>query len=198
MYKECTEIRDHVDMYRYLALLSMLALSMLAPPLLASDAAVCSELLDHDIRPLGESEPVNLCQNYQGKVVLIVNTASRCAFTPQYEDLENLYRRYRDQGLVVLGFPSNDFGNQEPGTEQEIKAFCELTYDVGFPMFEKVRAARGQADPVFERLGEASGEYPGWNFHKYLLDRNGRLAGSFPSRVKPQSRQLLESIEALL
>lgn len=164
----------------------------------APAAAECGALLDHRVRPLGESEPVNLCSRYGGQVVLVVNTASRCAFTPQYEALEALYRRYRDRGFVVLGFPSNDFGNQEPGTEAEIKSFCELTYDVGFPMFEKTRAAEADADPVYRALGAAAGAYPTWNFYKYLIDRDGAMAGHFPSRVTPTDARLIALIESLL
>jgi glutathione peroxidase len=169
-----------------------------APPVVRAAGDECSELLDHEVRPLGESEPVNLCKVYQGRVVMIVNTASRCAFTPQYEALEALNRRYGERGLVVLGFPSNDFGNQEPGTEQEIKSFCELTYDVGFPMFEKTRAAKGDADPVYERLAKASGTYPRWNFYKYLLDRKGELVDVFPSQIAPDNPRVIDLIEKLL
>ncbi len=169
----------------------------LAPaPVLASGE--CGVLLDHRVRPLGARDAVDLCALYRGKVVVIVNTASRCAFTPQYEDLETLYREYRERGLVVLGFPSNDFGNQEPGTEAEIKSFCELTYDVGFPMFEKTRAAEGNADPVYRALADASGIYPTWNFFKFVLDREGELAGYFPSRVAPDNPRLIALIESLL
>ncbi len=158
----------------------------------------CAEALDFEIRPLGEPKPVHLCERYQGKVVLIVNTASKCAFTPQYEGLEALYDRYRDRGLVVLGFPSNDFGNQEPGSEAQIQSFCRLTYGVRFPMFEKTHAARRNADPIYRHLGELAGEYPKWNFHKYLLDREGRLVGSFRSQIGPDNPQLVNLIEELL
>lgn len=177
------------------AAFSLLAAAAFAAP---GALAACTELLDHEVRPLGESEPVNLCEHYAGQVVLVVNTASRCGFTPQYEGLERLYRQYRDRGFVVLGFPSNDFGNQEPGTEQEIKSFCRLTYDVGFPMFEKTRAARADADPVYQRLGAASGVYPTWNFFKYVIGRDGRLAAVFPSKIEPESAEVVELIEGLL
>ena len=157
-----------------------------------------ASLLDHEVRRLGSEERVNLQQAYQGKVVLIVNTASRCAFTDQYAGLEALYGRYRDRGLVVLGFPSNDFGNQEPGKEAEIKDFCRLTYGVKFPMFAKSRVSEGQADPLFRALGEAAGRYPQWNFHKYLIDRDGNLVDNYLSFVPPQNRGLIEAIEAHL
>lgn len=164
----------------------------------ATPPAAGDGLLDHDVRRLGNDEIVNLRQAYAGKVVLVVNTASRCAYTGQYEGLEALYAKYRDRGLVVLGFPSNDFGNQEPGTEKQIQDFCRLTYGVKFPMFAKTRVKQGDADPLFKGLAEAGGGYPRWNFHKYLLDREGRMVEAFPSRVSPQSGTLIEAVERLL
>ena len=161
-------------------------------------AQACPETLDFRKRELAGEETVHLCERYAGKVVLIVNTASKCAFTPQYDGLEALYRRYRDRGLVVLGFPSNDFGAQEPGTEKQIQSFCRLTYKVDFPMFEKTRVRRDVADPLYRALGQLAGEYPRWNFHKYLIDRDGRLAGSYPSQVRPESSTLVDAIERLL
>lgn len=163
-----------------------------------SAAAACPATLDFTLRSLGGTEPVHLCEAYAGKVVLIVNTASKCGYTPQFEGLENLYEQYRERGLVVLGFPSNDFGNQDPGSEKQIQTFCRLTYGVRFPMFEKTHAAERTADPLYRQLGELAGEYPRWNFHKYLLDREGRLVGSFPSQIRPDDRRLIEQIEALL
>jgi glutathione peroxidase len=128
----------------------------------------------------------------------VVNTASYCAFTPQYEGLEALYTRLRERGLVVLGFPSNDFGGQEPGTERAIKRFCRFTYGVRFPMYAKMHVRQDNADPLYRTLGEAAGEYPQWNFHKYLLDRSGKVVGSFPSQVEPHDPALLRQIESLL
>ena len=119
----------------------------------------CAPALDFDKRRLAADEVVNFCEAYQGKVVLIVNTASECAFTGQYEGLEALYRRYKDRGFTVLGFPSNDFGNQEPGTEKQIQTFCRLTYSVEFPMFEKISVKEGRADPLFRVLAEQAGAY---------------------------------------
>lgn len=161
-------------------------------------AAQTDLLLDHEVRRLGTDQTVNLHEAYHGKVILVVNTASRCAFTDQYEGLEALYADYRDEGLVVLGFPSNDFGGQEPGTEAEIKDFCRLTYGVKFPMFAKTQVREGTTDPFFVALGEAAGRYPKWNFHKYLIDRDGRLVDDYLSITSPQSRRLVEAIEALL
>ncbi len=177
-------------MKRVITLLGLLAIS--------GTTLACSETLNFSKRSLAGNEEVNLCQRYAGKVVLVVNTASKCAYTPQYDGLEALYRTYKGQGLVVLGFPSNDFGGQEPGTEKQIQNFCRLTYGVEFPMFEKTRVRKGVADPLYETLARISGEYPRWNFHKYLIDRDGQLVGSFGSAVKPQSRKLVEEIEALL
>lgn len=154
--------------------------------------------LDHEVRRLGSDEVVNLKDAYGGKVVLIVNTASKCAFTGQYEGLEALYDRYRDRGLVVLGFPSNDFGAQEPGTEEAIQDFCRLTYSVEFPMFGKTRVRKGKADPLFQGLAEAAGRYPKWNFHKYLVDRDGRVVDDFLSWTSPQSGTVVDAIEKLL
>jgi glutathione peroxidase len=161
-------------------------------------AAACPETLDFRKRVLAGDQEVHLCEAYRDKVVLIVNTASKCAFTSQYEGLEELYSRYRDEGLVVLGFPSNDFGGQEPGTEQQIQEFCRLTYSVNFPMFEKTHARKGKADPLYQKLAELAGEYPKWNFHKYVIGRDGRLAASYSSFTGPRSKRLVRQIEALL
>lgn len=155
-------------------------------------------LLDHDVRRLNSDEVINLQEVYAGKVVLIVNTASKCAFTGQYEGLEALYAKYKDRGLVVLGFPSNDFGGQEPGTEKQIRDFCRLTYSVKFPMFAKTGVREGKADPLFRALAESAGRYPKWNFHKYLIGRDGQLVDNYLSITSPQSETLVGAIERLL
>lgn len=160
--------------------------------------ATCPPLLDHKLRVLAEDRTVNLCEAYQGKVLLLVNTASKCGYTSQYDGLEKLYERYKDRGLVVIGFPSNDFANQEPGSEQQIQEFCRLTYGVRFPMFEKVRVVEHAAHPLYKQLAKETGTYPRWNFHKYLIDRDGRVVGSFPSHVAPQDRALVGAIERAL
>jgi glutathione peroxidase len=159
-------------------------------------AGQCPAALDFHKRPLSEDAPVHLCEVLRGQVILIVNTASKCAFTPQYEGLEQLYARYRS--LVVAGFPSNDFGNQEPGTEQQVKTFCRLTYGVQFPMFAKTRVSGPAAEPLYRHLASVTGESPRWNFHKYLLDREGHVVGSFPNQVAPDDPRLIAAIEALL
>ncbi len=161
-------------------------------------AQACPENLDFSFVPLTGGEPQRLCDTHAGKLILVVNTASKCAFTPQYEGLERLYETYRERGLVVLGFPSNDFGGQEPGTAAEIVRFCRLTYGVRFPMYEKVRAAEGPAHPFFRRLAQSAGEYPRWNFHKYLIDRQGRVIQSWRSAVEPLSPTIVEAIEKAL
>ena len=161
-------------------------------------AGPCPPLLDLSLRRLAVDEVINLCEAYRGKVILVVNTASKCGFTGQYEGLEALYRKYRDQGLVVLGFPSNDFMNQEPGNEEEIQKFCRLTYAVEFPMFEKVSVKKGSATPLFERLAAAGAPYPKWNFYKYLIDRNGNYVDYFASITSPESDKVVKAIEQLL
>ena len=160
--------------------------------------SACPPALDYHKRPLTEEQPVHLCEVMRGKVVLVVNTASQCAYTPQYDGLEKLYERYRARGLVVAGFPSNDFAGQEPGTEKQIQDFCRLSYAVEFPMFEKVRVRGASADLFYKHLAAVTGEQPRWNFHKYLLDRDGRVVASFPSQVTPEDKRLLDSIEELL
>ena len=168
--------------------------------LTAATAALSYEdsLLDQDFRRLASDEVVNLGDAYAGKVILVVNTASKCGNTPQYDGLEKLYEEYQDDGLVVLGFPSNDFFGQEPGTEEEIQEFCRLTYGVQFPMFEKVTVKEGDAHPFFDALAAEAGTYPTWNFHKYLIGKDGRLIAEFSPRTKPYDDKLVSSIESAL
>lgn len=158
----------------------------------------CPATLDHSFHKLSDAKRVNLCEAYKGQVTLIVNTASRCGFTPQFAELEMLYNTYKPRGFTVLGFPSNDFGSQDPGTEKEIASFCSRTYGVKFPMFEKTHAIKSAASPFYRTLGELAGEYPQWNFHKYLLDREGRLVASLPSHVSPTDKQVTDLIEKSL
>jgi len=137
---------------------------------------------------------------WRGKPVLVVNTASFCGYTPQYRELEALWRQYRDRGLVVLGVPSNDFGAQEPGTAAEIKQFCESSYEVDFPMTEKYRVVGGAAHPFYRWVAETLGEgaAPRWNFHKYLIGPDGQLAGAWPSQVRPTDPSIAKEIEGML
>ncbi len=139
---------------------------------------------------------------YQGRVLLIVNVASRCGYTPQYQPLEAVYRKYKDQGLVVLGFPSNDFGGQEPGTPEEIKSFCSGKYDVTFPLFEKLKV-RGGPDqhPLYAALTGKDSPFPGevqWNFGKFLISRDGKIVARFPSADRPDSPPVVKAIETAL
>lgn len=168
--------------------------------LMTSLAGTASEtsLLDRDFRRLASDEVVNLADEYAGKVLLIVNTASKCGNTPQYDGLEKLYQEYGDKGLVVLGFPSNDFMGQEPGTEEQIQEFCRLTYKVRFPMFEKITVKEGNAHPFYAELAQAAGTYPTWNFHKYLIGRDGKLISEFSPRTQPYDKDLVAGIEAAL
>jgi len=166
---------------------------------LAYPAFSCNNtLLDHNFRKLAAPETVNLCETYSGKVLLIVNTASKCGYTPQYEGLEKLHTQYEKQGLVVLGFPSNDFMGQEPGTEAEIQEFCHLTYGVNFPMFEKTTVTKGNAHPFYVQLAELSGTYPTWNFQKYLIGRDGKLIANFSPHTKPSDPAVVTAIEQAL
>ncbi len=159
-------------------------------------AAACPALLDRSMPDIHENSR-SLCE-FAGKVVLVVNTASQCGYTPQYEGLEALYRKYRARGLVVLGFPSNDFGGQEPGSNQEIAAFCVNQYAVEFPMFGKSSVRGAQANPLFAELARAGGAAPRWNFHKYLVDRSGGKVLSFDTKVAPGDPKLVAAIETLL
>jgi len=153
---------------------------------------------DHTLTAI-DGQPLPLSR-YAGKAVLLVNTASECGFTPQYAGLQRLWRSHRDRGLVVLGVPSNDFGAQEPGSEAEIATFCTTRYQVDFPMTAKQQVTGPGAHPLYRWIVEAAGEAaaPRWNFHKYLIDPQGNLAGAWPSRVAPDAPELLSAIEAVL
>jgi glutathione peroxidase len=157
----------------------------------------CPELLRHSFPSLQTGKPQNLCQ-YQGKVILVVNTASHCGFTDQYDGLEDLFRKYKTQGFVVLGFPSNDFGNQEPGTNKQIAKFCRLTYSVEFPMFEKSIVSGDKRSRLFAELDRRTGQAPRWNFHKYLIDRTGSRVLSFESAVTPEDNRLTTALREML
>ena len=156
----------------------------------------CSGLLQQSYLRLQDEKPQSLCQ-YSGKVVVVVNTASFCGFTPQYEGLEALYTKYKDRGLVVVGFPSNDF-SQETGSNKEIADFCENTFGVKFPMSTKTSVTGKNASPLFRQLAEKTGTAPKWNFYKYVIARDGVSVISFNSMVDPSSRQFLKEIEKQL
>src|SRR6266404_729213 len=159
----------------------------------SSAMAACPSLLDRSMQTLDERN-LSLCE-YNGKVVLVVNTASQCGYTPQYDGLEALYRKYKAKGLVVLGFPMNDFGGQEPGSNKEISTFCVNEYAIDFPMFAKSEL---KTNPLYADLARATGQVPRWNFHKYLVDRTGARVESFGTRVEPSDAKLVSAIERLL
>ena len=163
----------------------------------SNSAASCPSLLHYQFNRLQDDVPQNLCQ-YAGKVALIVNTASYCGFTSQYQGLEGLYAKYKARGLVVLGFPSNDFGKQEPGSSKEIADFCFNTYGVKFPMFSKSVVSGPTPNPLYLSLAKRTGSAPQWNFHKYLLDRSGKVVATFASEVTPDSPQLVSAVEKAL
>lgn len=184
------------------ALLASVACVVRAAPAVAAatastPAAACPALLNKTFPRLQDEKPQSLCQ-YSGQVLLVVNTASYCGFTKQYKGLEALYARYKDQGLVVLGFPSNDFGGQEPGSAKEIATFCANTYGVKFPMFAKSHVVGDEANPLHAALREATGTRPKWNFYKYLIGRDGQALKAYSSMTSPDDRELIEDIEKQL
>ena len=140
---------------------------------------------------------------YRGKVLLIVNVASRCGYTPQYEGLQKIFEEYREMGLLVLGFPANNFGNQEPGSDEEIKEFCSLNYGVSFPMFSKISVKGADIHPLYQYLTseESNPKFAGeisWNFNKFLVDPSGKLIARFDSKDKPESDEVVQAIEKAL
>jgi glutathione peroxidase len=163
----------------------------------AQSSAACPSILDQRFKRLQDDAPQDLCK-YAGSAVLVVNTASYCGFTNQYEGLENLYSKYGPKGLVVLGFPSNDFGNQEPGNSKQIADLCFNTYGVKFPMFAKTTVVGQNANPLYAALAKSSGTAPKWNFHKYLIDRSGNVVGNYSSRITPDDKRLAADIEKVL
>jgi glutathione peroxidase len=183
----------------WLGLWALLALGLTAAsPAFAK--APCPAVLQHTLPRLQDERPVDLCE-YAGRVVVVVNTASECGYTPQYRSLEALDERYRARGLVVLGFPSNDFGGQEPGSNAKIAEFCENQFAVKFPMFAKstvLPPRAGGGNPLYVALVARTGEAPKWNFHKYLIGRNGERVLSVASAVDPQDPAFIKEIERLL
>lgn len=178
--------------------LALLSAAAMAPAAYAADAGNAHQFsfVSIDGKPLPLSD-------FKGKTVLVVNTASQCGFTPQYSQLEAVYKKYKDKGLVVLGVPSNDFGGQEPGSNAEIKKFCTGNYDVDFPLttkYEVVTKDAAQAHPFYQWAASVGGDpaVPKWNFHKLLLDGNGNLIAEFPTKVKPDAPEVTKAIEASL
>jgi len=177
-------------------LVAALVLALLAIPVNASDTK--SDLYSIPVTTI-EGKKSDLSA-YRGKVLLVVNTASQCGYTPQYEGLQKLYKKYKDRGLVVLGFPSNDFGGQEPGSDREIRYFCQSNYAVDFPMFSKGAVGGDAVQSIYAWLlrNASSHEPVDWNFEKFLLSRKGRVISRFKSSVSPDSATLSEKIEAAL
>lgn len=182
-----------LKLMRCLGLAGVLGGGISAPAL----AGECPPLLNHTFTTLQDGKPIPLCQ-YAGKVILVVNTASYCGFTSQYDGLEKLHDRLKDRGLVVIGFPSNDFGEQEPGSEKEIAEFCRLTYGVEFPMAGKTMIKGRNAHPFFLKLADITRSTPRWNFHKYLINRDATQVIAFGSFTKPDDKALVARIDEFL
>ncbi len=163
----------------------------------SATASTCPDVLKFMKRKLNSQETVNLCKAYKGHTLLIVNTASYCGFTPQFEGLEAMYEEYRDEKFTILGFPSHEF-NQEAKDEKKTAELCELTYGVKFPMFEPTDVKGDDADPLYRMLTEATGEAPGWNFNKYLVDKKGNILKHYPSSVTPTDDVLINDIKSAL
>jgi len=181
-----------------IVLTSAPALSQTPPVIAPKQAApACPAVLKQTFKRLQDDAPQDLCQ-YAGKVVLVVNTASYCGYTKQYEGLEKLYAKYNPKGLVILGFPSNDFGKQEPGSAKEIADLCYNTYGVKFPMFAKSEVSGDRPNPLHAQLIKATGKEPAWNFTKYLIGRDGKVIEHFPSKVTPEDKVLVGKIERAL
>jgi glutathione peroxidase len=202
-YKEgpALGVERSLTMKHHLIFCAVAALTLVSAPAAAQTkdktAAGCPTLLQHTMNRLQDGQPQALCQ-YSGKVLLVVNTASQCGYTPQYKGLEALHAKYAAQGLVVMGFPANDFGQQEPGDAKQISETCFNFYGVRFPMFGKITVKGPGAHPLYAQLTQATGQAPGWNFHKYLVDRQGKVVASFVSDVTPQDQRITGEVEKLL
>ncbi|MBU6950275.1 glutathione peroxidase [Hahella sp. HN01] len=163
----------------------------------ASALAACPALLDGDVKKLHSSQSINLCERFAGKPLVIVNTASYCGFTPQFKGLEAMYKRYREQGLEVIGMPSDDF-NQEDSDAGKTAAVCFVNYGVTFTMTEAHPVKGPNAHPLFRNLAEQTGKPPQWNFHKYVVDKEGRVVAAFPSRTTPEDPDFIAAVESVL
>jgi glutathione peroxidase len=187
-------------MYRFVfiwaCLFSSVTLAHSAQDAANVNTSTCPSVLQYTVLRLQDEKPQNLCQ-YAGQVVVVVNTASFCGFTPQYKGLEALYAKYKDRGLVVLGFPSNDF-SQEPDSNAKIADFCENTFGVKFPMFVKTTVRGNDALPLFKQLATQTGTTPKWNFYKYIISRDGKDIKSFSSMTGPQDKSFVQEIEKQL
>lgn len=173
---------------------SVLLISIFASQSVLGD---CAAILQHEMPALRSKDTVDLCERYAGKPLLIVNTASFCGFTPQFKGLEAIYQRYRGQGLEILGVPSNDF-RQEAAEVEKVADVCYVNYGVTFAMTDPQKVTGAEAHPLYRQLTAATGQTPRWNFHKYLIDRDGRVTGNFASQVAPDDPALLKAIELAL
>lgn len=171
-----------------------LVLLLLSGPVLAES---CPALLQHELPKLRSKETIDLCQDFQGKALVVVNTASFCGFAPQFEGLEALYQRYKDEGLVVIGVPSDDFF-QESDDAAETAEVCYVNYGVTFPMAQTQPVRGSDAIPLFKELAQQAGGAPRWNFYKYVVDRNGQVVDYFSSKVKPDDPKLIAAVEKAL
>ncbi|KRO38552.1 MAG: glutathione peroxidase [SAR86 cluster bacterium BACL1 MAG-120920-bin57] len=166
--------------------------------LFTADSFACSEILDSSLRVLDSDTEQSLCE-YSGKVVLVVNVASKCGYTPQYAGLQRLYSKYKEDGLVVIGIPSRDFFfKQEFSEESKVAEFCSTEYGVDFPMFATAKVKGRKAHPLYKKLIAATGKEPSWNFNKYLIDRDGQVIGHYESSIKPESEDLVSAIQSIL
>ena len=163
----------------------------------AAESFACSDILDSSLRVLDSDDEQSLCE-YSGNVVLVVNVASKCGYTPQYEGLQRIYSKYKDDGLVVIGIPSRDFFKQEFSEESKVAEFCSTEYGVDFPMFATAKVKGKRAHPFYKKLIAASGEEPQWNFNKYLINRDGQVISHYESGVEPESEELVSAIQAIL
>lgn len=163
----------------------------------STQASTCPDILDSEQRLLNSTESINLCEAFQGKTLLVVNTASQCGFTSQFEDLEALYQTYKSQGFTVIGFPSNDF-RQDRGSEQQTAKVCYLDYGVTFPMMARSSLKGSDANPVFNQIQQQAGVTPRWNFYKFLINKQGDVVATFPSSTSPMSTTLKNAIEQQL
>lgn len=176
--------------------LIVILVTLLLAPLAQASKKPCADYLSHDMRKLHSTEQINICNAFKGKALLIVNTASRCGFTPQFSGLETLHQTYGDRGLAVLGVPSNDFRQAAPDEETAARV-CYIDYGVTFTMLSQQKVRGPDAHPVFKELGQRAGE-PSWNFNKYLIDRKGEVIERFDSSVEPMSDRLRKAIESVL